>query len=257
MRYGMSVENDEKEKGKIQKLIGIIVSIVTAIALIFNAAVGYGNYSLNKKKSEQDQKYREWQQDIEVRKELPNIKVEERKTISFYGVRYKGYKLYDSNNNIEGEFLDNLNGVIVVKSGETIIKVLLIKDSVKKEELPLETKLGIMTFLVREPEEIELKIENIQREIKLYLQSDGVENCEYSVQFGVLTTIKYTGKSNVRDEGRYIIFIDENVRCEVIENEYEKCDRYFLEYGKTEQGNEFEEMIQEAGERIEERNELK
>ena len=253
----MSVENDEKEKGKVQKIIGIIVSIVTAIALIINAAVGYGNYSLNKKELEQDQKYRERQQDKEDRKELPNIKVEERKTVSIYGDRYKGYKVYDSNSSIEGESLHDLNGVIVVKSKETIIKVLLIKDSVKKEELPLETKLGIMTFFIREPEEIELKIENIQREIKVYLQSDGVENCEYSVQFGVLMTIKYTDKNNVGDEGRYIIFIDENIRCEVVDNEYKKCDRYFLEYGKTEQGNEFQEMIQEAGERIEERNELK
>lgn len=253
----MSLENNEKEKGKVQKLIGIIVSIVTAIALIINATVGYGNYLLNKKTSEQEQKYREWQQDIEDRKELPNIKVEERKTISFYGDRYKGYKLYDSNNNIEGESLDDLNGVIVVKSKETIIKVLLIKDSVKKEELPLETELGIMTFFIREPKEIELKIDNIQRKIKVYLQSDGMENCEYSVQFGVLTTIKYTNKNNVVDEGRYIIFIDENIRCEVVANEYEKCDKYFLEYGKTEEGNEFEEMIQETGERIEKTNELK
>lgn len=246
-----------KKRKKYRKLIGILVSIVTAIALITNAAVEYGKYSLNKKTSEQDQKYREWQQDIEDRKELPNIKVEERKTIFFYGDRYKGYKLYDSNNNIEGESLEDLNGVIVVKSKETIVKVLLIKDSVKMEELPLETKLGIMTFFIKEPEEIELKIKNIQRKIKVYLQSDGEENCEYSVQFGVLTTIKYTNKNNIGDEGRYIIFIDENIRCEVVENEYEKCDRYFLEYGKTEQGNEFEEMIQEAGERIEERNELK
>lgn len=246
----MNVQDDKKKESTI-KLIAEIIAIITwIITVIIAAAISYEKLMLEKKVAEREQKYREREQNIEDWEESPNIEVEERRKIPLEGVEFKGYTVYDSSGNIDGAFLEDAMGVIVIKSGGTIIKVLLIKDAVRTEELSLEEKQGLLSFFVREPEEIELKIENIRKAIKEYLQSDGAENCEYSVQFAVLTTIKYTNKSNVGYEGRYMIFTDENVRCEVVKDEYEKCDRYYCEYGITEQGNEFEEMIRETSERI-------
>ena len=239
------------------KLTAEIIAIITGIFTgIIATAISYEKLMLEKEKAAREEENMERQQNREDMKDLPNMKVDEGKKTLLYGKEYIGYKVYDSSENTDGVSLDNPVGVIVIKSKGTIIKVLLIKSSVRIEKLPLETEQGIMTFFVREPEEIEMKIENIKKEIKAYMKSDGSESYEYSVQFGVLATVKYTNKSNVGFERKYIIFLDENSRCEVVEDEYEKCDSYYLEYEKIEQGDEFGEMIHEAGERIEKTKDL-
>ena len=237
-------------RGILQKIkpgvvIGTIISIITVI-------IAWQVKDIQERQLKMQQQQAEWEKQKLENELAPTIKVDQKGTILLGKDEYTKYELYNSENNLAGGRLKEVNGVVMIACGEIRVKTLWIKDAVYKEEVSFDEDQQCATILLKERDTIERKAEILGNKISEGLQEQGAEcGCEFDVRLGVVATLEYSDRNNDKNDQQYIVYLEEASYCETVDEGTVHCDQYYyLEYGKEDQGEEYEAVIDETVERI-------
>ena len=237
----------KKEKGSLRKLLKILVTgvVVGVVIPVVNTIIQQQQLKIDQRQAESEQQ--------QLENELaPTMKGEKKGTIMLEQYEYTRYEFYNSENNLAGGKLIEINGIVIVEYEEIRVKTLWIKEAVYKNEIPFDGERQRAAILLKNQDEIEERMENISSKVGECLRGQGVEgDCEFDVRLGIVVTMEYSDSNNDRGKKQYIIYLEEAPYCEAVEEGTVHCDQYYyLEYGKDEKGKEYEAAIEEAAERI-------
>lgn len=230
-------------------VMGVIIGIVIPIA---STIIEWQMENDQRKQLEIEQQQAELEQEQWENELAPTMKGEQTGTILLGEYEYTKYDFYNSENNIAGGRLKDINGIVMVECGEIRVKTLWVENAVYKQEIAFDGDRQRTTILLKEQNGIETKARNLRSEIDERLREQGVEgDCEFDVRLGMVVTLEYSDSNNKKEDKQYIIYLEEAPYCEAVEDGTVHCDQYYyLEYGKEEQGKEYEAVIEEAAERI-------
>lgn len=246
-------DTQEKKKNSWWDFVKIIVLVVVigVIIPITNTIIAWWEGKIQEKQMEIEQRQVEWEQRQKENELAPTMKVDNKGTILLGKDNYTKYVLYNSENNLAGGKLKEINGVVIVRRGEVRVKTLWIKDAIYDVEVPFDSVQQQAIIFYKEPEEIEKKAALLKSEIEECMRKQGeFSGYEFEVRIGIVATLEYSDSNNDMKKQKYIVYLEEAPYCEVIDEETVYCDHYYLEYEKEEQGEEYMAVINEAVERI-------
>ena len=243
----------EKKKISLLNFIKIIVWVVVIEVFlpIINSINGWREGDIQRGQMETEQQQAEWEQQQKENELAPTIKVDNKGTILLGKNEYTKYELYNSENNLAGGKLKEINGVVIVRCGEIRIKTLWIKDAVYDVEVPFDSVQQRAIIFYKEPESIKEKVALLKSKIEECLQEQGKSDAyEFEIRVGTVATLEYSDKNNEIKEQKYIVYLEDAPYCEVVGDGVLHCDQYYLEYGKKEQGEEYTAVVNEVVKRI-------
>lgn len=240
----------DKKKVFLQNLLKFLV-----IGVVIRVGKPIADTILQQQQLKIEQQQAELEQQRLENELAPTMKGEKKGTIMLDKYEYTKYEFYNSENNLAGGRLTDINGIVIVEYEEIRVKTLWIKEAVYnvyKKGIPFDGERQRATILLKNQDEIEKRMENIRSKIDECLRGQGVEgNCEFDVRLGIVATMEYSDSNNDKKKKQYIIYLEEAPYCEAVEEGTVHCDQfYYLEYGKDEKGEEYEAAIEEAAEHI-------
>ncbi|MBD5495970.1 MAG: hypothetical protein HDR12_16790 [Lachnospiraceae bacterium] len=234
----------------ILKLI-VLVVIIDVLNPLTNTVINWRGENTQKAQMETERQQAEWEQQQKENELAPTIEVSKNGPVILGKDEYTKIELYNSKNNLAGGKLKEINGVVMVKCGDIRIKTLWIKDAVYNDEVPFDSVRQRAIVHFKELEEIEEKAACLRSEIEECLLKQGEEGMvEFDIRIGIFVSFEYSDINNDIKEQKYIVYLEEEPYCEVMSDGELHCDKYYLEYGRKEQGDEYMAAIYNTVNRI-------
>lgn len=240
----------KKDNSRQKKQMSEVCKILEAVAAFLTVILSLITVCIQKIQMEMNQQQFDWNQQQKAEELTPAIQISNKGTIMIGKDEYTKYVFVNGENSLTGGKLKKINGIIIVKCSGMRVKTLWIKDAVYNTEVPFDAKQQCAVIFYKDIEAMEQKALRLKDEIEECLKEQKETNAyEFEVQVGIAVTLEYSDRYNDIKELKYIVYLEDRPYCEVISGEIH-CDRYYLEYGREEQGDEYFAVIQEAAARI-------